>query len=95
MTPPRLVWQGERCLVLHWPALIDLATTAAVQAVAARLREARLRGLIDLVPAYASLALYFDGDAPLDHRQVIDLVAGLVATADPAPTALPVEPHVV
>lgn len=95
MTPPRLVWQGERCLVLQWPAVIDLDTTVAVQAAAAALRAAPPAALTDLVPAYASLALYFDDVAPLDHARVLAAVADRVAHVDPASIAPTVEPRVV
>jgi KipI family sensor histidine kinase inhibitor len=95
VSPARFDWQGERCLVLHWPAQIDLDTTVAVQAAAAALRAAPPDALTDLVPAYASLALYFDDLAPLDHARVLSTVADRVANADPSSIASTVEPRVV
>lgn len=84
MSEPRPQWQGERCLVLHWEPRIDATTTAAVYACTRRLREGGLPALVDLVPAYASLALYFDTALPLDHNAVERSVeAVLRAAADP------------
>lgn len=82
----RLVWQGEDCLSLHWPARIDAALNARVHRVAERIRGAPPGALCDLVPAYASLALYFDSSASLDRPVIEAQVAALLAQADAAPT---------
>lgn len=54
---------GDAGLLLRWPPAIELATCAEVQRLCARLAEHRPPWLIDLVPAYASLALLVDPDA--------------------------------
>ena len=95
MTLPRLDWQGERCLVLGWPAQIDTDTSAAVHAAARLLRAANVAGTIDMVPAYASLALYFDPTSPLDHACVASRVAAALAATPPPAAAASVEPPVV
>lgn len=72
-------WQveplGEDALLLRLGDAIDPATNARVHALAARIAARRPPWLRDLVPAYASLALFVDGDAfadgddPLDHAE--------------------------
>ena len=58
---------GDLALLLHAGEGLDDATSARVHAASAALAAARLPGLVDLVPAYASLLLRFDpfvwGDA--------------------------------
>lgn len=57
---------GEDALLLRLGDGIDAATNARVHALAARIAASRPRWLRDLVPAYASLALFVDGDAFAD-----------------------------
>lgn len=51
---------GETLLLLRLGDAIDAATNARVHALAATLRAAALDGIIDVVPAYASLAVRYD-----------------------------------
>lgn len=51
---------GERMLLLRLGTTIDAATNERVHALAAALRDAGLDGIVDLVPAYASLAVHYD-----------------------------------
>jgi len=51
---------GEQALLLRWGETADVATNRRVHASAARLRVAAFPWLIDCVPAYASLAVFFD-----------------------------------
>jgi KipI family sensor histidine kinase inhibitor len=60
---------GETMLLLRLGATIDPALNARVHALAATLRDADLEGIIDLVPAYASLAVRYDPRAWGDGRQ--------------------------
>lgn len=54
---------GEDALLLRFGNAIDAATNDLVHAFARRIAQARPDWLRDLVPAYASLALFVDGDA--------------------------------
>jgi KipI family sensor histidine kinase inhibitor len=51
---------GESVLLLRFGDALDDATNARVHATSAMLQAARLPGIVDLVPAYATLALHFD-----------------------------------
>ena len=86
---PSLVWQGEDCLCLRWPARIDPPLNRQVHLCAARLQAAEgLPGVVDLVPAYASLAIYFDAGQRLDRPRIEAAVGALLAaTEDPASAA--------
>jgi KipI family sensor histidine kinase inhibitor len=84
---PRLEPLGDSALLLHWDERIDIAINACVHALAARLREAALPGLLDIVPAYASILLRFD---PLRWEEVRlreYLVTGAAQTAPDATTS--------
>lgn len=67
---PRLDWQGEDRLLLSWPARIDPELNRQVHRYSAALRTLRMPGLLDLVPAYASLALYFSAAGIPDRLAV-------------------------
>ena len=54
---------GEDALLLRFGEGIDADTNARVHALAARIEAMRPPWLRDLVPAYASLALFVDADA--------------------------------
>lgn len=61
---------GETMLLLRLGAKIDPALNARVHALATTLRDAHLEGVIDLVPAYASLAVRYDPRAWDDGHEV-------------------------
>ncbi|HVR82570.1 MAG TPA: 5-oxoprolinase subunit PxpB [Luteimonas sp.] len=54
---------GEDALLLRFGDAIDVTTNDRVHALARRIERVRPPWLRDLVPAYASLALFVDGDA--------------------------------
>lgn len=56
----RIEPMGDNALLLHFGDTIDLALNARVHETAALLRAARLPGVVDIVPAYASVLLRFD-----------------------------------
>jgi len=56
----RIETLGENALLLHFGTRMDLACNARVHAGAARLRRAKIDGIVDIVPAYASLLLRLD-----------------------------------
>ncbi|MEP7044495.1 MAG: 5-oxoprolinase subunit PxpB [Dokdonella sp.] len=51
---------GESVLLLRFGERIDAQLNARVQAAAEMLRRVEMPGLLDLVPAYATLALHYD-----------------------------------
>jgi KipI family sensor histidine kinase inhibitor len=59
---------GETALLLRFGPELDRATSERVHAAAAELRAARLPGLVDIAPAYATLALHYEPAAWLDAR---------------------------
>jgi KipI family sensor histidine kinase inhibitor len=63
MTAPTIEWLGDQALLLRWGDVVDPAVNAQVHAMAARLGLTRPPWLLDIVPAYASLALFFDDAA--------------------------------
>lgn len=73
---------GEDALLLRLGDGIDAATNARVHALAARIAASRPPWLHDVVPAYASLALFVDGDAfPADHDPLAEAGRWLDAAA--------------
>ena len=51
---------GDRALLVTLGSSIDEATHHRVRALAARIEQARIPGMIELVPAFASVALHYD-----------------------------------
>jgi KipI family sensor histidine kinase inhibitor len=60
MSAPTIEPLGDQALLLRWGNLADVTVNRRVHALAAKLRGARAPWLVDCVPAYASLALFFD-----------------------------------
>ena len=56
----RVVPLGDRALLIHLGTTIDEATHRRVRAVSARLASRRVPGLMELVPAFASVAVHYD-----------------------------------
>lgn len=85
MTPPLVLEPlADDALLLRLGTDIDMATNAQVMQLVARFRAAHFPWLRDLVPAYASLAVFFDVDAFAGdaHREVGTLL--MQAAAHPA-----------
>jgi KipI family sensor histidine kinase inhibitor len=59
---------GESALLLRFGEGLDAATNARVHAASAALQAAHLPGIVDIVPAYATLALHYDPLAWVDTR---------------------------
>ena len=51
---------GDRALLVTLGSSIDEVTHRRVRALAARIEQARIPGLVELVPAFASVALHYD-----------------------------------
>jgi KipI family sensor histidine kinase inhibitor len=70
---PTLEALGDRALLVQFGDRIDARLNQEVHALAARIRGAALPGLVDLVPAYASLALHYEPAAwALDEGSAFD-----------------------
>ena len=88
---------GECLLLLRLGASIEPALNARVHALAATLRSAGLAGIVDLVPAYASLAVHYDpltwddGEVAPWRRLARALRAAQAASMDAAPTPRRIE----
>jgi len=78
-------WLGDRALLLRVGDGIDAESNARVHALAKSLRAAELPGVLDLVPAYASITVHYDprawGDAGSDMPPSERLAARLSALA--------------
>jgi KipI family sensor histidine kinase inhibitor len=66
---PSLHWLGDSALLVSFGSRIDPALSARTLAAATRLAAARLPGIIDVVPAYASVALVLHPDAEPDRLE--------------------------
>ena len=60
MTAPTIEPLGDQALLLRWSDSADIAINRRVHALAAKLWAAPPAWLVDCVPAYASLAIFFD-----------------------------------
>lgn len=78
---------GERALLLRWSDRIDPEVNDRVHALAARLGAEAPPWLLDLVPAYASLALVLDADAFTPEDDPLAIARAWVATRLDAPPA--------
>ncbi len=59
----RILPQGDRCLIVSFGDRIDASIGRTCLAAAARLREARLPGVTDVVPSFVAVAVHYRPDA--------------------------------
>jgi inhibitor of KinA len=57
---PRFFPMGDQALIVEFGDRVDPALSAEIAAVAQRLRESLPIGVLDVVPAYTTLALHYD-----------------------------------
>ncbi len=76
---PAMEFLGDQAVLLRWGDQAEVAVNRQVHAVAAALRTEMAPWLADCVPAYASLALYFDA-AAITHERVAQWIADWLAT---------------
>lgn len=97
----RLEPLGDSALLLHFGDTVDTAINARVHAAARTIAARHLPGILDIVPAYASLAVMFDPAQWQDGAETAAVrcaqalqraLAAAVATtvAAPAPVEIPV-----
>ncbi len=84
MSGHRIVTAGDAAIVLEFDAVIDPAVSARAAAVASSIEASHLRGVRDVVPAYRSVAVYFD---PLESDRA-DVIRRLTDAAEGPPAAV-------
>ena len=57
---PRFFPMGDQALIVEFGDRVDAALSGEIAAVAQRLRESHAVGVLDVVPAYTTLALHYD-----------------------------------
>ena len=83
MSTPTFEPLGDQALLLRWGEVADVETNRRVHAMAARLRAAPPSWLVDCVPAYASLAVFFDGAAIRGDDPFASVIEHVSALANP------------
>jgi len=76
---PRFERLGEDCLLLRLGPRVDAASTARVHALVSRLQATRPRWVMDIVPAFASVAIFVDLDR-LCESDPLDAAVAWLAT---------------
>jgi inhibitor of KinA len=86
---PRLCWSSDRTLRVEFGERIDRAVQDRVHRALAHLHAAAIPGVLDLTPAYTTLAIAFD-PASLDHARAEHAVrsalfVSIIDVEEPAP----------
>ncbi|MGB4782584.1 5-oxoprolinase subunit PxpB [Candidatus Methylomirabilis sp.] len=79
---------GESCLVVELGDAIDLTLNRQVRALSLALEQARVKGVLEAVPTYRSLAIYYDPltiDRDALKAQVLSLHGSLGDQGDQTP----------
>jgi KipI family sensor histidine kinase inhibitor len=64
---------GEQAWTVVLGETVDRMLHQRVTALAARIAAARIAGLVEIVPAYATVTVFFEGDAEETRRQLVAL----------------------
>ena len=78
---PTIVQLGDDALLVTFAHTISWDVGVTVRAAARRIREMRLESVADVVPAYTTLAVYFDGTR-ISFAAMAEKVAPIVAASD-------------
>lgn len=60
---PRIVPMGDRCLIVEFESRVDAEINGAVRATADALLAQRIDGVVDVVPAFTTIAVHYRPDA--------------------------------
>lgn len=82
----RIRAQGDRCLMIDLGDRIDQTVGLRCLALAQQLRQAQVPGIVDIVPSFTAVAIYFEpdsaiGDDPIGYLS--ELVHELLERLDP------------
>jgi len=84
LAAPRFFPMGDQALVVEFGERIDITLSAHIAALAQRLRDSRPIGVLDIVPAYATLALHYDpaamGSGASPYETLCDIIASWLQT---------------
>lgn len=81
--------QGDRCLLFDLGDRIDAQVGMRCLALAQRIREANLPGVLDIVPSFIAVAVYFEPHTGLGKdpwvfiKEAVESMAATVSDADP------------
>lgn len=64
MATPTVEWLGDRALLLRFGDTIDRTINEHVLVAAQALRDAKVQGVTEIIPAYASLCIHYDPALP-------------------------------
>src|SRR5688500_11186415 len=81
---------GDSAIVIAIGETTDAATTARVRAVATAIDAKRLADVVDVVPAFGSVAVFFDPTQAASFDAMRAELEGLVAGAETVVQSLPV-----
>ncbi|HXW77123.1 MAG TPA: carboxyltransferase domain-containing protein, partial [Candidatus Eremiobacteraceae bacterium] len=81
MTDVRLRALGDAAVLAELGSSIDVATVAKVWSYAAELRRSMWRGVLDVVPAYASVLVRYD-PLTIDLARVLAWLRGCAERSD-------------
>jgi inhibitor of KinA len=82
MPPYKVLTAGDAALVIEFGDAVDRALSAWVLALARRLNEARVPGVVETVPTFRSLMVYYD-PIKLPAAQLIRQIEGLMDGVEP------------
>jgi inhibitor of KinA len=85
---PRFATLGDRALVVHFGDQIDTPTFQAIRALSRQLEATPPKGMIEFVPAFTTVAIYYDPLRTSESEltlQVGDLVTTADTSAEPQP----------
>jgi inhibitor of KinA len=82
MPPHKVLTAGDTALVIEFGDAVDRALSAWVLALARRLNEARVAGVIETVPTFRSLMVYYDPIA-LPAAELIERIEALMDGVEP------------
>lgn len=84
----KFTWASERHLRIEFGPADSLPTHTRVRRVAAALERARVRGLVGITPAYATILLEFDLDR-LDEKRTVAAARRAIASSGESTTEAP------
>jgi len=83
---PRILSMGDQALTVEFGDSIDPVLNNRVLALYALLQKAEVAGVIDLIPTYRSVSVYYD-PLRIESAPLIETIRGLIDHAGDAPAA--------